>query len=625
MLFRFSVVICVCLIVFSANGKCRSIVFVTGSNNSYSKHEAFDKLAFSQNLQQPDTSVQKKKTEPSSIMSPKPEMGFIKKLFTTPSREEKAEKKEAKISREIKNSQTQIFGWYPSWMANKTDDNNYNLLTTLSFFSVDIYRDSINRQVSYFDNGIDKVSTKELFNRASAAGCRIDVTFMCKDRMVIDQILNDLTVQDSCINYIVKKMNSNVIFDGVCIVFENIPPNNSGSLVAFMSALKEALSSSKRALKFALPPKDYSNNFNIPKLNTVVDTYILMAYNYYLVGTEPGPVSPLDDKKRNLSIKISVRDYLNKGVPFKKLIVALPYYGIVWKKKHDDSGQYSFYKHWTYSQITKNIAQFNPLILYDTVSCTHYYSFELNGDVYKCYFDNDESLAKKYKWLIRQGVAGVGIWALGYDHGSKDFWKMIEKNFTVLKLNPLKKAIVINNNSSIDTVIIYKLVGDSLVKQTSLIKESSTMDTLFSQIINPDIDTSKMQAPKSWFEREKEDIKTQLGPLVLNKKVSTAVLLTLIAFGLIGIISSLSFASVRELLYITKLPVYIISNIALILTGIGLFAFSRMLKPDVNTVLPGLYTTIVTMIWVVLIFGWVLINLLSHKLLGTFSLKVENP
>ncbi len=574
-----------------------------------------------------DTAAKPKPPEPPPPpkAAVEPQKGFIKMLFAGATKEEKAAKKEAKALKELKNLQTKVYGWYPYWMSNAVSDLNYNLITTLSYYSVDMYLDPDDGQVSLMDNGIDSYANKAVFSKASRAGCRIDVTFSCKDSKTINQILNNPEVQDTCISRLVNKMNTNYLFDGVCIVFENMPPNNSGSLVLFMSALREALNKPKRSLKLALPPKDYSNNYDILHLNTVVESYILMGYNYYPDGTVPGPEAPLDDKKKNLSIKTSVRDYLNKGTPFNKLIVALPYYGSVWKRKNSLSDDYTMYKRWTYSQVVNNIALLKPQIEFDSVSYTSYYNFELKDGSYRCYFDNDESLAKKYKWAIKQGVGGIGIWALGYDHGSQDFWEMIGRNFMVEKLNPFKKEIVVNQTTRVDTVFSYLLIGDSLVKHTSLVKDTMIRDTLFGQILNPDIDTTAVKPEKAWLSRELGKLKLLFGPLLSNKKVAAAVLITLIVFGLIGILSSLLFASVREQVYITSLPVYILTNAALILAGVAFFAFLSLLRPDLEDLMPGLYRHICNWLWVVLVFSWVLINLLSYKLIGVLSFKSDKP
>ncbi|MBP6977319.1 MAG: hypothetical protein PHD61_01225 [Bacteroidales bacterium] len=40
------------------------------------------------------------------------------------------------------------------------------------------------------------------------------------------------------------------------------------------------------------------------------------------------------------------------------------------------------------------------------------------------------SLGKRFDLVRQRGLAGIGIWALGYDHGYDDFWQLIRDKFT---------------------------------------------------------------------------------------------------------------------------------------------------------------------------------------------------
>ena len=50
------------------------------------------------------------------------------------------------------------------------------------------------------------------------------------------------------------------------------------------------------------------------------------------------------------------------------------------------------------------------------------------------WFDDDYTLGKKYDFAISKKLKGVGIWALGYDNGYKDLWKVIEEKFSTDKI-----------------------------------------------------------------------------------------------------------------------------------------------------------------------------------------------
>ena len=45
------------------------------------------------------------------------------------------------------------------------------------------------------------------------------------------------------------------------------------------------------------------------------------------------------------------------------------------------------------------------------------------------YYDDVETLGRKYDWVISQGLAGIGIWALGYDNDLPEMWKLLRVKY----------------------------------------------------------------------------------------------------------------------------------------------------------------------------------------------------
>ena len=189
----------------------------------------------------------------------------------------KIAKKEKRNLKAINENQTQFYGWYPFWMHDAYQNYNFNSLTTVSFFSVDAYLDDFN-QVSFIENGINEKFASDLFKKAKSAGCRIDLTFKCDDKEVIDLLLNNDSVRNKCINYLTYLLDtSSLMTDGIALVFENLPANNSGSLVLFIAQLKQSIKKSNRSIKLALPESDLAKNYEILKLNKLVDNYLLIG------------------------------------------------------------------------------------------------------------------------------------------------------------------------------------------------------------------------------------------------------------------------------------------------------------------------------------------------------------
>ena len=49
-------------------------------------------------------------------------------------------------------------------------------------------------------------------------------------------------------------------------------------------------------------------------------------------------------------------------------------------------------------------------------------------------FDDVESYRHKFRFLQEYGLAGVGIWPLGYDEGFENLWDVIAEEFTTIKM-----------------------------------------------------------------------------------------------------------------------------------------------------------------------------------------------
>ena len=51
-----------------------------------------------------------------------------------------------------------------------------------------------------------------------------------------------------------------------------------------------------------------------------------------------------------------------------------------------------------------------------------------------CIRDSARSLGVKYDFVKSQDLAGVGIWALGFDSGKSELWSVLQEKFDVKNL-----------------------------------------------------------------------------------------------------------------------------------------------------------------------------------------------
>jgi len=56
--------------------------------------------------------------------------------------------------------------------------------------------------------------------------------------------------------------------------------------------------------------------------------------------------------------------------------------------------------------------------------------YEQSGAIKQIYYENERSLEEKLKFAKGRGLAGIAIWALGYEGSYQKPWEVIEKYFT---------------------------------------------------------------------------------------------------------------------------------------------------------------------------------------------------
>jgi spore germination protein YaaH len=178
---------------------------------------------------------------------------------------------------------------------------------------------------------------------------------------------------------------------------------------------------------------DWNKVFDIPALNSVVDFYTLMGYDYYYAGSpQAGPVTPLASAAgfAPFNLESSVNFYLKAGLPKEKFIVGLPYYGRQWEVKNGNLPN-STVKYISSPSIA-TILKTYPIekAKLDATMSAKYYEYTQNEVTRQIWFSDTAALGPKFEYVKSQNLAGIAIWALGMDHGTMQFWDLIERKFT---------------------------------------------------------------------------------------------------------------------------------------------------------------------------------------------------
>jgi|GEM_PF-1244525 len=498
----------------------------------------------------------------------------------------------------------QVYGWHPYWISDAHFNYDYNLLTTLSYYACDMKLNPAG-ETEYILNGWDSPATTEMINLARADGCRIELTLRCQDQETLRNVLNDPEEQSSCISMLLNMITMEQKADGVTIAFENIPTGNEVQLTKFLTAFSDSLTAKGKTLSLTLPARDASDSYQLPQLAPHINQFIIAAYNYNgKKSDQPGPVAPLQSSQHwdPHDIKRSVAAYADAGVPKTKMILALPYHGAVWQVDSSGKGKpkYRFRDNPRYNRVVDHAEKHPQSIRYDTVSHSNYYYFREKGKTYVCFYDNGRSLKEKYEWVAQEGLAGTGIWALGYDDGRPELWNALGNKINVLKMDSaLGKPTALSDSTEIN-----KVPGSAGAAAATAGAAG----------------TSVTGAGGGGTEASRDS--TAAAPTVIgemksvaeNPKVLTTIILTLAVFCVIGLLCSLGYESVREKLLITEFTIYLLAQGLLALLFLSLYSIISFLRDDpslAEIIDPARF--LVWLTWIT-VFLSMLINILSYKL-----------
>ncbi len=324
----------------------------------------------------------------------------------------------------------QVYGWHPYWIGSSTFNNyDFSLISTLSYFSYEVNPTS----GSY--NDIHAWKTTNVINLAKAAGAKVDLCVTNFGATNNTTFLNNPAAWQRLADSLVVLLNLRNA-DGVNIDFEGVPGSQRTNFTNFITYLKNRFATNRpgTTISIALYAVDWTNVFDIPALQPLVNTFIIMGYDYhYSADAQAGPVAPLYHGTRwgTYTLSRSIDYYLTQGVPAYKLLLGVPYYGYDWKTNSTaiPSATVGTGASRTYSQLRTDFLN-TYTRQWDQHSFTPYFSYTASGSTRQCWFDDEQSLAFKYDMVLSKQMGGIGIWALGYDNGYNELWDLIEQKFT---------------------------------------------------------------------------------------------------------------------------------------------------------------------------------------------------
>jgi hypothetical protein len=321
-----------------------------------------------------------------------------------------------------------VFGYHPYWVGNAWQAYQWNLLTDLCYFSYEVDPSS-GQPVTL--NGWD---TNPVIDSALANNTRVHLCITLFSGH--STFFNSASAGNQLIQNTISLLKDRHAH-GVNLDFEAVPSSLSVKynqyLIRFADSLHAAIPGC--IVSMAAPAVDWDEMLHIENLSEHLDYLMIMGYDYYWNGSnEAGPVSGMFamTSAYPYSVSRSLSWYLSKGAPAEKILLGLPYYGRDWPVNSimppaSTTGSSSAL---TYRIIRNNYLTYSiDNLRFEKNSQSPYYLYNVNG-WHHCFTDNVSSLGAKYELVKRSGIAGIGIWALGYDNGYDDLWDLIRDKLT---------------------------------------------------------------------------------------------------------------------------------------------------------------------------------------------------
>jgi spore germination protein YaaH len=335
-----------------------------------------------------------------------------------------------------------VFGYLPYWMISNLKSIDTRMLTSLSYFGLEINSDgqilnSVQKDsFNPYDIWQNDINLKAFLDQAKKNKIKIFVTFKSFNNDTIEKLVSSSESSQNFLNTVLYQVNSHNL-DGVNIDFEytGIPDTKiRDKFSVLMSTLNDALKSqgSKTALNISVYATAATINqlWDIPYLSNHSDNIIVMGYDFFTPqSNSAGPIAPLSGYENSLSGMIN--NFLEQ-IPAEKIILAVPYYGYDWitenQSKNAAVKKDSEVKILSYAE-TADITR-GKKIVWDNDSQTPWYSYiDDTGQSHVVHYENIRSLGSKYDLINKKNLSGVGIWALGLEGNDMELTQLLLDKF----------------------------------------------------------------------------------------------------------------------------------------------------------------------------------------------------
>ena len=336
-----------------------------------------------------------------------------------------------------------VYGFLPYW--NLKSFALQPELTQLSYFSLTIGADGkiVSQTEDGGEPGLAKLSSEEL----SAVWARLDKNQQSFE-ITISQFANDDIW--AFLNSSLAQENLFSSLDSLLLAYPiagiNLDLEYSGENSAqlrtkftqFVQRLRQRLGGTVNlSISVYASAAKEDSVWDLATLQNYVNYFVVMAYDFHQKSSpQAGPVAHIFGGREFWDSDISKNlQLILKKVPVEKILLGVPFYGYEWQTTSRQAQAHTFAKTGataSYKRVQEILNQKEKLQVeegWNDAALSPFISYLEMGKIYVIYFENSRSLSYKLDLVNQLDLAGVAIWALGYEGDSRELWEVIKNKF----------------------------------------------------------------------------------------------------------------------------------------------------------------------------------------------------
>ena len=375
-----------------------------------------------------------------------------------------------------------VYGYLPYWQMNSAtlEYIDWNALSILSLFSVTQDGSGALDHTLAGYRAITGSIGRALIAAAHGRGVRVEITFTSfgltkNSSFFANQARQATTI--AALRALVRAVGA----DGVNVDVESLKNEWFVAYGQFVGRLRAALRADNPRATVSVATNGALSGAWMARRAAIngADRIFIMGYSYRSAGSNPGAIAPLDSRgsPRGLDLRWTLDTYAAEGVPMGRVLLGLPYSGMSWPTSSAVLGaprtaggsSWFLFRHLDMPASVKATLRYEPI---ESVSWFAYYD-RAASTWRQVFYDTPRSLRPKYQLAIDRGLAGVGIWALGYDRGASGYWGLLKTMFGPPRISSIGATPKLTNARSTG-VAVRATAGSRLVTQVRLGRDGRT-------------------------------------------------------------------------------------------------------------------------------------------------------